>query len=595
MRRFLTALALTISIASPATAQHAARDSALARTLKAASDTIFRDKGRPAYVERARLRTVAVSDSLLRSKPDTLRLTHTDTVVVHHTDTVYVVKPDTTKPPVPPDTTHPPVHPPVVAWTHPYAPPVAGTVFAEFPRDTVDIAYPTPTRRVKVCANACSLQAALDQAQGGDELLLPPGSVFPPLVLKDRASAGWVTIRTDISDSALGSQWTRMTRSRAAALNLATIQSTTNATPAITTLARAHHVRLVGLHITTTASMQYMLVWFGNSETVVTDLPHHITLDRDLIDVPSATDIKRCVRPDGDYMAIISSSLLNCHSNNGDSQGWLVLNARGPQRIQNNTVEGGHQAFMYGGGDPSVKNLTPCDLYIADNDFTRPASWKNVWTTKTIIEFKNGCRALIERNVARNVWASGQTGYALLLKASNQDGGCPLCTTSDVTVRDNRWRTVTSFANLAGHPEQYPVIRATRFSIYDNDVDSVNVGIATMPPGAGQGGDAFQQLGVDDVFLANNTVRNQTGRSCITWDGPPNLRLTMVANACSGQYPYNGSGAGAGSITQYAPAPSTVQNMIVPTTGAWPATLPPGVGANQARLDSLLAHVEVPQ
>jgi hypothetical protein len=30
--------------------------------------------------------------------------------------------------------------------------------------------------------------------------------------------------------------------------------------------------------------MQYMLVWFGNSETVVTDLPHHITLDRDLID-----------------------------------------------------------------------------------------------------------------------------------------------------------------------------------------------------------------------------------------------------------------------------------------------------------------------
>jgi hypothetical protein len=69
----------------------------------------------------------------------------------------------------------------------------------------------------------------------------------------------------------------------------------------------------------------------------------------------------------------------------------------------------------------------------------------------------------------------------------------------------------------------------------------------------------------------------------------------MVANACSGQYPYNGSGAGAGSITQYAPAPSTVQNMIVPTTGAWPATLPPGVGANQARLDSLLAHVEVPQ
>jgi hypothetical protein len=85
--------------------------------------------------------------------------------------------------PVPPpvDTTPTPVPVPPVDTTTP-APPPTGTVgpatVAELPRNVVAQVRPTVTRAVKVCAT-CSLQAAMNNAVSGDELLLVPGAVYP--------------------------------------------------------------------------------------------------------------------------------------------------------------------------------------------------------------------------------------------------------------------------------------------------------------------------------------------------------------------------------------------------------------------------------
>src|SRR5688500_10450571 len=48
---------------------------------------------------------------------------------------------------------------------------------AELPRASVNTAYPTANRQVRVPAGG-NLQAAIDAAQAGDELLLAPGAVY---------------------------------------------------------------------------------------------------------------------------------------------------------------------------------------------------------------------------------------------------------------------------------------------------------------------------------------------------------------------------------------------------------------------------------
>jgi hypothetical protein len=77
---------------------------------------------------------------------------------------------------------------------------------------------------------------------------------------------------------------------------------------------------------------------------------------------------------------------------------------------------------MFGGADPSVPNLVPCDITIRGNHMTRPVAWRNVWTEKTIMELKNACRVLIEGNVLEHTWVDGQVGFGVLLKATDQGG-----------------------------------------------------------------------------------------------------------------------------------------------------------------------------
>src|SRR5688500_2496521 len=124
---------------------------------------------------------------------------------------------------------------------------------AELPRATVATAYPSGGRAVRVPATA-NLQAALDAARPGDVLLLPPGATYVGnFVLRNKGTTpanapagGWIVVRTEVSDAALGADGTRMTPSRAASLKLARILSP-DYDPAIGTDPGAHHYRLTGL------------------------------------------------------------------------------------------------------------------------------------------------------------------------------------------------------------------------------------------------------------------------------------------------------------------------------------------------------------
>jgi hypothetical protein len=434
---------------------------------------------------------------------------------------------------------------------------------AALPRASVNTAYPVGGNQVRVPAGT-SLQAAIDAAQPGDELLLPAGSVWTGnFTLPDKGGSSWIVIRTDVSDAALGSQGTRMTPSRSASLGLARIVTPSNQ-PAISTELGAHHYRLTGVEISATGGRDvYSLLDFGrwSAQQTAATMAYDLILDRSYVHGLSNLNLRRCVNLNSATSAVIDSWLGECHSNMGDSQAISGINGPGPFLIENNTLESGHQAFMFGGGDPTIQGLVPSDITIRGNHMTRPAAWKNVWQTKTIAETKNARRVLLEGNVIENVWADAQVGYAILFKSSNQDGGCTWCTTSDITFRYNRIRNVAAVFNIAARPELYPAVPAARFTIHDNLTDNVNVGQFNGP------GIGLQVIGdVQDIIFAHNTTIAPSGNSATMFDGNPNTRFVMHSNLLShGQYGVFGSGKGVGkgAIAFYTPNALFANNTMI--------------------------------
>jgi hypothetical protein len=469
---------------------------------------------------------------------------------------------------------------------------------AELPRQQYDPSYPVAVRQVRIPAGA-DLQAALNAAQPGDELRIAPDATFVGnYVLPNKgASSAWIVLRTDVDDVALGAAGTRMTPARAATLRLAKILTPSNET-AIITAAGAHHWRLTGLEVGGTAAASEIsgIVRLGAldaSEPTAAALAHDLVLDRVYIHGTPTQAVRRCVLLSSGATAIEDSWLSECHSNNGDSQAILGLGGSGPYRISNNLLSGGHEVVMFGGGDPVVKNLVASDISITRNDITRPVSDRGVWQVKNCLELKSASRVLIEGNVLHNNWADAQTGYCLLIKSVNQDGGCSSCGSTDVTVRRNWIKDTGAGVNIAGHPEVSPVVVAARMTLSDNLVDSINVGLYSGP------GIPLQLLDqATDVGILHNTF-TLGGGNTISLDGVPMVRLAIIESAfAESGYGVRGSGTGTGisALAAFAPGGAFAGNMLVGATcswypagtlcpSSWPATMPLGADGRAVGVD----------
>jgi hypothetical protein len=474
-------------------------------------------------------------------------------------------------------------HPLVLALALLAAPPLAGAqrpanrggaAPAELPRQTVAAAYPSGGRAVRVAADG-DLQRALDAARPGDVLLLPPGATYVGnFRLRDKGdvprnapAGGWIVIRTDVADAALGAPGTRMTPSRAAKLRLARIL-TPAYDPAIRTEPGTHHWRFTGVEIGATddAPPINMLVRFGDSgdpQRTPASVPRDLAIDRSYVHGSPKLDLRRCLLLNSASTAVIDSWFADCHSNKGDSQAILSYNGPGPFLIENNHLEAGHEVIMFGGGDPSIDGLVPSDIVIRRNHITRPLAWRKRWQVKNLFEVKNVRRLLVEGNVLENNWSDAQTGFAFVLKGENQSGRAPWTTASDITIRDNYIRNTGSVFNLSGHGSNgHASVPSARFVIANNLVEGVNVG-----PYTGQGM-AFQLLSeLSDVTIAHNTIINQRVASAgVMFDGQPARRLVMHSNVFgAGPYGVKGSGAGTGKATlaRYAPGAVFERNVVV--------------------------------
>jgi hypothetical protein len=473
--------------------------------------------------------------------------------------------------PAPPADTTPEV-PPEVTPVDTASTTVGPATVAELPRNVVAQVRPTITRAVKVCANACSLQAAMNTAQSGDELLLVPGAVYPGNHVwpNKGASQGWIVIRTDTTLSLSG---TRMTPSQAASHRLAKIKATSYA-PAIEMAPGAHHLWLDGVEVEAFAGDMNPLIKFADPAAVNTSLsavPHHLVISRSYVH-GVGSNLKRCVATNSADTEIRDSWLSECRDAGNDAQAIIGWTGTARLLVENNYLEASHEVVMFGGSDAPLA-LAPQDIVIRGNHITRPLSWKGVQVVKNLIETKNARRMLVEGNVIEHNWSSGQDGFGFVLKSENQDNSAPWSTTSDVTIRKNRFRHSTNGFKISGTGSNpNAVIIAARITITDNVVDGINAGAVSQ----GGEGKLFTLLGgVQDLIVAHNTFNNVGSQNSFITFGDPNsaVRLAVHSNiGWRGEYGVKGTSMSSGtpSLTLAAPGALFSHNLLLATSWSYP-------------------------
>ncbi|MCU1383589.1 MAG: hypothetical protein JWL71_2286 [Acidobacteria bacterium] len=318
------------------------------------------------------------------------------------------------------------------------------------------IPLPSGQRTVNV-SNGDELQRALDQAAGGDVIMLAESATFLPVaregsfMLRNRAvpPGEWVTIRSASRAFDAGGALPLSTRVDKANANvMPKIRATMANLGALRAEPGARGYRLIGLDVGVDDSVKQVvnLIELGAArDTTVETEPSDIVIDRCYLHGNDAGDFRRGVALNGVRLAVVDSYLENFHDANSDSQAIAGWNGAGPFKIVNNFLEAASENIMFGGGDPAVDGLVPSDIEIRRNLSTKRPEWKTGGVAaKNAFELKNARRVLVDGNTFERVWTSGQNGTAIVLKSANQDGRCTWCVTEYVTFSNNIVRDAAS-------------------------------------------------------------------------------------------------------------------------------------------------------
>ena len=397
--------------------------------------------------------------------------------------------------------------------------PLAATMpdWAELPRMYVETQYPPPalSRTILTVGNtgtySCTeLQSAIDGASPGDEISIDPTCRISlragkSLILRNKGPANaYIIIRTALlSHLAEGEQV-----GPANAMNMAHIVKQ-GVEAAFVTEPGAHHYRLVGLEITADPSnrMMYDLVELGDgsrNQSQISQVPHHIVIDRSYIHGTSTLNLQRCVALNSASSAILDSYISDAHYEGRDSQAIDGWNGPGPFKIVNNYLEAAGENVMFGGADPAIANLVPSDVEFRRNLVAKNIAWQgSPWTVKNLLELKNAQRVLIDGNVFQYNWAQAQSGTAIVFTPRDQSGTCPWCVVQDVTFTNNIVRHSAGGFAILGHDNNHISQRAQRITIHNNLL--LDIGTPQWGP-------------TDRFLLLLGGTLNTPGPSSVTFD-----------------------------------------------------------------------------
>lgn len=293
---------------------------------------------------------------------------------------------------------------------------------------------------------ASELPDAINRAAGGDTILVDPSVVYEgQIALPPVPGKGWVTLRTSA-----GLPEARILRTDVG--KLFTIVSRRASEPALVTLPGAHHWRIVGAHLTQTGGNTYGIFRCGEAEgwTSIVRIPHHIELDRSLVDIdPDKVEERRGIQPHCDDLTIRRSIVDGIHETGNDSQaigGW-----EGTSRIAiiDNELTAASEVILFGGAASSAITPVPQDIEIRGNWIHLHRSWlrKGSWNFKNLLELKSARRVHITDNLFETAWPQAQTGWSILFTAR---GDRPWMVLEDVLFARNVVRDVASGINILG-------------------------------------------------------------------------------------------------------------------------------------------------
>ena len=126
----------------------------------------------------------------------------------------------------------------------------------------------------------------------------------------------------------------------------------------------------------TAGTFLYDLVSLGSPDGTAAGLPHDIIFDRCYLHGDPVKGTRRGIALNSGAAAVIDSHLSDFKEVGADSQAICGWTGPGPFKIANNYLEAAGENVMFGGADPSIKDLVPSDIEIARNHFAKPLTWK---------------------------------------------------------------------------------------------------------------------------------------------------------------------------------------------------------------------------
>jgi hypothetical protein len=323
------------------------------------------------------------------------------------------------------------------------------------------------------------LQAVLNAAQPGDEIVLQAGARFVgEFHLPAKPAGAVITIRSSAS----------LPERRVAPSDAPLMPTISSGSVAAAIDATgAANWRIDGVQFESTSN--------GQGEVIILQNSTNIYLDRLLI-VAGPVGQKRGVRGNGRQITLTRSYIANIWRTGQDSQAFCAWDGAGPYTLTNNYLEAASENVMFGGSDGGTAADLPSDILIDGNYFTKRLEWKGQGkAVKNLFELKVGRRVTIRGNLFEHNWTDAQNGYGIVIKVANQDGGNTWNVTEDVLFENNLVRDTEHGFNMLGNDYLHPSGRATRITIRNN--------LIITPGTAFQAGSEVGQLTID-----HNTVDN---------------------------------------------------------------------------------------